>query len=142
MELSFVEQEDILVHLEKLFRHVFREVLGRSFPNPSRALPGRKPWIPMARISPDLRFGLPIVDVTEIAKKCGFSVFSQVAEQAAGADHLRAGQGGFYPDADRRIDEKAFSYGAKGMAWIAIRPDGELYSVLTKYFSKEDMDAL
>lgn len=143
MELSFVEQEDILVHLEKLFRHVFREVLGREFSEPFPRLTWQEAMDTYGSDKPDLRFGLPIVDVTEIAKKCGFSVFSKVAE-AGGA--VRAicvpGKADFTRTQIEELTKKAFSYGAKGMAWIAIRPDGELYSVLTKYFSKEDMDAL
>ena len=64
MELSFVEQEDILVHLEKLFRHVFREVLGREFSEPFPRLTWQEAMDTYGSDKPDLRFGLPIVDVT------------------------------------------------------------------------------
>ena len=92
---------------------------------------------------PDLRFGLPIVDVSDIAVKCGFSVFSQAARSGGCVRALNVkGKADFTRGEIEALTDKALGYGAKGMAWIAVRQDGELYSVLTKYFSKDDMDAL
>lgn len=92
---------------------------------------------------PDLRFDLPIIDVTELVRNCGFSVFSK---EAGNGGVIRAINVKGCADLTRstidNITQKAISFGAKGMAWIAIKEDGEPYSVLTKYFSEEQMSDL
>ena len=92
---------------------------------------------------PDLRFGLPIADVTELARGCGFSVFRKAVEAGGVVRALNVkGRCDFSRGTIEELTEKALAYGAGGMAWIALREDGEPYSVLTKYFSKADFAAL
>ena len=143
MEMSFVEQEDVLEHLEKLFRHLFRRALNVELPQPLPRLTWTECMDSYGSDKPDLRFGLKIIDLTDIAARCGFSVFKRVA---ASNGVVRAicvpGKSDFTRTEIEELTDVAMRSGAKGMAWIAWRPDGELYSVLTKYFSHEDMDAL
>ena len=143
MELSFVDQEDILLHLERLFKHIMKETMGLDFPAPFPRITWQEAMDRYGSDKPDLRFGLPIVDVSDIAAKCGFSVFSQAARSGGCVRALNVkGKADFTRGEIEALTDKALGYGAKGMAWIAVRQDGELYSVLTKYFSKDDMDAL
>ena len=141
--MSFVEQEDVLEHLEKLFRHLFRRALNVELPQPLPRLTWTECMDSYGSDKPDLRFGLKIIDLTDIAARCGFSVFKRVA---ASNGVVRAicvpGKSDFTRTEIEELTDVAMRSGAKGMAWIAWRPDGELYSVLTKYFSHEDMDAL
>ena len=143
MEMSFVEQEDVLEHLEKLFRHLFRRALNVELPQPLPRLTWTECMDSYGSDKPDLRFDLKIIDLTDIAARCGFSVFKRVA---ASNGVVRAicvpGKSDFTRTEIEELTDVAMRSGAKGMAWIAWRPDGELYSVLTKYFSHEDMDAL
>ena len=92
---------------------------------------------------PDLRFGLPIVDVTDIAAKSDFSVFKSVTKSGGVVRAINVcGKSDFTRSQIEELTDKAVSCGAKGMAWIAVRPDGELYTILTKYFSDDVMKEL
>ncbi|MCI9415088.1 MAG: aspartate--tRNA ligase [Clostridiales bacterium] len=143
MELSFVEQEEILTFLESLFRRLLQQVKGIRLPDPVPRLTWREAMDTYGSDKPDLRFGLPLVDVTSIAGRCGFSVFRGAVESGGVVRAINVKGGASFTRSDiEELTEKALSLGAKGMAWIMIRPDGELYSVLTKYFTQEDMSAL
>ncbi len=143
MEMSFVDQEDILRHLEKLFRYLFREAMGRELPDPFPRLTWKEAMDTYGSDKPDLRFGLPIVDVTDLAARCRFSVFRGAADKGGAVRAINVkGKADFTRTEIEALTAKAVSLGAKGMAWIAVRPDGERYSILTKYFEQDEMDAL
>ena len=143
MELSFVEQGDILRHLEKLFKTIFRETMGSELSEAFPRLTWKEAMDVYGSDKPDLRFGLPIVDVTDIAAKCSFSVFRSAADRGGVVRAVNVkGKADFTRTEIEDLTDRAMGYGAKGMAWIAVRPDGELYSILTKYFEKDEMDAL
>ncbi|MBR5485356.1 MAG: aspartate--tRNA ligase [Oscillospiraceae bacterium] len=143
MEMSFVEQEDILVHLEKLFKHIFKEVKGIDFKEPFPRMTWHEAMDSYGSDKPDIRFGLPIVDITEISRQCSFTVFRKVAETGGVVRAINVkGCADFSRSTIEELTRKAMSYGAKGMAWIAIRPDGEIYSILKKHFAQSDLDAI
>ncbi|MBC8545643.1 aspartate--tRNA ligase [Clostridiaceae bacterium NSJ-31] len=143
MELSFVEQEDILQHLERLFRHLFQTVLGITFDQPFPRLSWHEAMDTYGSDKPDLRFGLPIVDITKIAARCGFSVFRGVADKGGVVRAINVkGCADFTRTAIEELTAKAVGYGAKGMAWIAYKPDGEIYSILTKYLSQRELEEI
>lgn len=143
MELSFVEQEDILVHLEKLFRYLFREAMDVVFPEPFPRMTWQEAMDVYGSDKPDLRFGLPIVDLTELAGRCSFSVFRQAVENGGRVRAINVkGCAGFTRGQIEELTARAMSYGARGMAWIAVKEDGEIYSILTKYFKEEEMREL
>lgn len=143
MELSFVDQEDILEHLEKMFKHLFREALGVEFQEPFPRLTWQQAMNRYGSDKPDLRFGLPIVDLTQQLKGCGFSVFRKAIDEGGMVRAVNVkGHGNFTRSAIEELTEKALKLGAKGMAWIALKDDGEPYSILTKYFSQEEFQSL
>lgn len=143
MEMSFVEQEDIFVHLEKLFKHVMKELMHEEITEPFQRMTWHTAMDVYGSDKPDLRFDLPIVDITDIAEKCSFSVFNSVVKKGGIVRAISVpGGDSFTRSQIEELTDKAFGYGAKGMAWISIRPNGELYSVLTKYFEPELMDEL
>ena len=143
MELSFVDQEDILAHLEKMFKHLFREALGVEFQEPFPRLTWQQAMDRYGSDKPDLRFGLPIVDLTQQLKGCGFSVFRKAIDEGGMVRAVNVkGHGNFTRSAIEELTEKALKLGAKGMAWIALKDDGEPYSILTKYFSQEEFQSL
>ena len=143
MEMSFVEQEDILNHLEKMFKYIYKETTGKEIHYDFPRLTWQEAMDVYGSDKPDIRFGLPIVDVTDIAKKCSFSVFKKVAQSGG---YVRAicvtGQADFTRSTIENLTEKAMGYGAKGMAWIAYKQNGEIYSILTKYFTEDEMKEL
>ena len=138
MELSFVDQEDILQHLEKLFKSIFHDTMGREvdydFP--------RLTWYESMDLygcdKPDMRFGMTIRDVTELASRCSFSVFRKVADQGGKvrAINCKGCAEKFTRTTIETLTDHALGYGAKGMAWILIHENGEVNSILQKYFTK------
>ena len=140
MEMSFVEQEDILKHLEDMFKHIYScckgEDIGYDFPR----ITWTEAMDKYGSDKPDIRFDLPIVDLTDVASGCSFSVFRRACDSGGVVRAINAkGCAGFSRTEIETLTKNAVSYGAKGMAWIAYRPDGEIYSILTKYFSREEM---
>ncbi len=143
MEMSFVEQEDVLVHLENMFKHIFKGAMDIDFKEPFQRITWHEAMDKYGSDKPDLRFDFPIVDLTDIAKECEFTVFKNVAQSGGYVRSINVKGWADYNRSDvEELTQKAISYGAKGMAWIAIRPDGEVYSILTKFLSKADMDAI
>ncbi len=91
---------------------------------------------------PDTRFDLKIVDITELAGRCSFSVFNRVVKSGGVVRAINVKQTEFTRAQIENLTEKAQGYGAKGMAWIQYRPDGEIYSILTKYMNEAEMQEL
>lgn len=143
MEMSFVEQEDIFQHLESLFKQIMRKMKGLDMREPFLRMTWQQAMDVYGSDKPDLRFGLPIVDITDIAKVCSFAVFRRVADSGGVVRAICVpGGNSFTRSTIDELTRKAQSYGAGGMAWIALRPDGEVYSILTKYFSESDIQAI
>ena len=144
MELSFVDQEDMLVFLTELFTRLFERVMGRALPHPFKRLTWQTAMDVYGSDKPDLRFDLPIVDVSDIADRADFSVFSD-ARQAGGvvrAINVKGAHGAFTRSAIDALTQEAIRLGAKGMAWILYRENGEINSILPKYFTDEAWAAL
>lgn len=142
MELSFAEQEDILRHLEKLFKELFRECMGMELPAFKRMT-----WLEAMEHygsdKPDLRFDMPIYELSDIAQNCSFSLFRQ-AVQAGGKLRALCVKGGasYSRTQIEELTQKALSLGAKGMAWISVQPDGSYYSILTKFMSRDELNEI
>ncbi len=144
MEMSFVDQEDVLTHLIKLFTYIFKSVMGRDLPHPFLRLTWQESMDRYGCDKPDLRFDLPIVDLTDLAKACSFSVFRQVTEAGGLVRAINCKGCGekFARSTIEELTDKAISLGAKGMAWILIRENGEINSILQKYFTKAEFSSL
>ena len=140
MEMSFVEQEDVLVHLERLFKYIMKNLMHIELDKPFERLTWHQAMDWYGSDKPDLRFGLKIVDLTEIARTCSFAVFRSVVDKGGIVRAIKVpGGADFTRSQIEELTAKAQSYGAKGMAWIAIRPGGEIYSILTKYFKESEI---
>lgn len=140
MEMSFVDQEDIWEHLESLFKHIFQCCKGKKIDDAFPRISWTEAMDKYGSDKPDLRFDLPIVDLTDIVRNCSFSVFRKVCDAGGVVRAINAkGCAGFSRTEIETLTKNAISCGAKGMAWIAYRPDGEIYTILTKYFTQEEM---
>lgn len=143
MEMSFVDQEDILQHLEKLFKLIFKTIKGIDIQETFPRLTWYEAMDRYGSDKPDIRFDLPIIDLTEQMRHCGFSVFRTAVEQGGMVRAINVKGCSDLPRSTiEELTGKSLSFGAKGMAWIAVKENGELYSVLTKYFTKQEMDNL
>ena len=92
---------------------------------------------------PDTRFGMELVNVSDVVAGCGFSVFTSALENGGSVRGINAEGQGEMPR--KKIDalvEFAKGFGAKGLAYIAIQPDGTLKSSFAKFMTEEQMAAL
>jgi len=143
IEMSFIEQDDLFHELELLMVRVFRELSSKRiqaevFPR----IPYREAMEKYGTDKPDLRFGLEMVDCTDLFAQCELKVFAaQVA--SGGAVKVINARGAaeqprkFFDDAERYAQAE----GAKGLAWLA-RKEGEFKGPIAKYLSAEEQRGL
>ena len=143
LEMSFVEEDDVMAMNEGFLRRVFKECLDVDIPNP---LPRIK-WIDaMNRYGsdkPDVRFGMELVDLTDIVKDSGFSVFKN-AVAAGGSVRCINVKGGSHHYSRKEIDaegEFVKTYHAKGLAWMNYKDEG-IQSPILKFLSPEEVGAI
>ena len=143
LEMSFVEEDDVMAMNEGFLRRVFKECLDVDIPNP---LPRIK-WIDaMNRYGsdkPDVRFGMELVDLTDIVKDSGFSVFKN-AVAAGGSVRCINVKGGSHHYSRKEIDaegEFVKTYHAKGLAWMNYKDEG-IQSPILKFLSPEEVAAI
>jgi aspartyl-tRNA synthetase len=143
MEFSFVDEEDVIGILETLFQKIMKSTLGKDIQIPFRRMSYHEAMECYGFDKPDLRFGMPMVDLTDFMKTCEFTVFKKVATSGGvvKAINVKGGQQ-FTRSQIEFLTERAVEYGGSGMAWIAIDSDGSIQSILTKYFSDEAMQDL
>ncbi len=143
IEMSFVDVDDVLTVAEGLIAHIFKQVLDVDIPLPLRRLPYREAMDRFGSDKPDTRFGLELVNVSDIVANTGFQVFSSVVKNGGSVRAINA-KGCVDKFARREIDglvDFVKIYGAKGMAWISMKEEG-MQSPITKFFTDEELDAL
>ena len=129
MEMSFMTQEGILALNEALVAHIFKTVKGIEIPLPFPRLTYKEALDRYGSDKPDTRFGLELVDVSDIVKNCGFKVFSG-SVASGGIVKILPIPGGNDAISNVRIKpggdlfKEACEAGAKGLAFIRVREDG------------------
>lgn len=142
MEMSFMEQEDIMALVEEMFATLFQSVMERELPRPFPRLTYREAMDKYGSDKPDLRFGMELKDITHIVKDCDFKVFASVC--AAGGQVKGIKVPGCTHYSRRELDDLVkfvAIYGAKGLAWIGLEEDG-LKSPIAKFFSQEELNQI
>ena len=143
MELSFVDVDDVIDVNERLLAKIFKETLGIEVSLPIQRMPYQEAMDRFGSDKPDLRFGMELKDVTEVVKDCEFVVFKGAVENGGSVRGINANGQGAMPR--KKIDalvEFAKTYGAKGLAYIAIQEDGSIKSSFAKFMKEEEMSAL
>ena len=143
MELSFVDVDDVIDVNERLLAKIFKETLGIEVSLPIQRMPYQEAMDRFGSDKPDLRFGMELKDVTEVVKDCEFVVFRGAIENGGSVRGINANGQGAMPR--KKIDalvEFAKTYGAKGLAYIAIQEDGSIKSSFAKFMKEEEMSAL
>jgi len=142
MEMSFVEQDDILSLVEEMMKRVF-ESLGMNLEIPFERLNYDEAMEKYGSDKPDVRFGMELVDVSKIVINSGFKVFDNVIESGGVVKGINAKGCGKFSRSQIDVLTKFVSvYGAKGLAWIQVTEDGEIKSPISKFFSKETIDSI
>lgn len=144
IEMSFVEQKDIMNEIEGLAKRVFKNVTGESadyeFPRMAYAEAMER----FGSDKPDTRFGVELKDLTDIMATCGFKGFKSAVENGGIVKAIVAP--GVAEQFSRKIlteyeDYAKTYFGAKGMAWIKLTEEG-VNSPIAKFFTEEEMDAI
>ncbi|GAW92692.1 aspartate--tRNA ligase [Calderihabitans maritimus] len=142
MEMSFVDREDILSLTEELMAYVFWETLGIKLEIPFPRLTYQEAMERFGSDKPDVRFGLELTDVSDLMQDVEFKVFADVIRKGGQVKGINAKGCASYSRKD--IDDLTkfvAVYGAKGLAWMAIREDG-IKSPIAKFFKEEQLVAI
>ncbi len=145
LEMSFVEREDVMLLIEEMFTKMVAEVVPnkRLFAKPWPRLTYQEAMNRFGKDNPDIRFGLELKDISDLARGSGFKVFDSAIENGGEVRGFNAKSLGDY--SRKQIDELTEfvkQYGAKGLAYLALTSDGEQRSPFTKFFSEERLRAL
>ena len=143
MELSFVDVDDILDVNERMLQALWKEVLGVDVTLPLPRMTWQEAMDRYGSDKPDTRCGMELITVTDVVKDCGLGVFSGAVANGGTVRGLNAkGQGEM---ARKKIDalvEFVKTYGAKGLAYIAMHEDGTIKSSFAKFMTEEEMNNL
>ncbi|HEY57064.1 MAG TPA: aspartate--tRNA ligase [Anaerolineae bacterium] len=141
LEMSFVDRrEDVMDIIEGLMIELVRTVTPekRLLQVPFPRIPYQEALDRFGTDHPDLRFGLELVNLTDLAPGCGFGVFEKAVERGGHVRGINAKGLGHY--SRKQIDELTEfvkRFGAKGLAYIIVTPEGELKSPIVKFFKPE-----
>lgn len=143
IEMSFVDQNDVMNALEEVLSDAFGR-MGVEMPTPLRRMDYWEAMDTYGSDKPDTRYGMHLVDLTDIFANSKFKVFATAAnEEGSVVKAINAKGAGAWARA--KIDKLAgvaSTFGAKGLAWIAFREDGSINSPIVKFFSDEEMAAM
>jgi aspartyl-tRNA synthetase len=145
LEMSFVEREDIMRLTEQMFTQLVEEIVPekRLLATPWPRLSYEEAMQRFGKDNPDLRFGMELVDISDLAASSGFKVFESVVARDGHVRGINASGLGDY--SRKEIDELVefvAQFGAKGLAYLAITSAGEERSSFAKFLSADRLEAL
>lgn len=143
IEMSFVNVEDVLTVNEGFIKKVFNEVMGVDIRTPILRMPYKEAMDRFGSDKPDIRFGLELVNISDIVENCGFKVFSDAIKNGGSVRAINAkGCGAKFSRRDiDSLVEFVKIYKAKGMAWIVVE-ENELKSAITKFLTEDEVKAI
>jgi len=143
LEMAFVDEDQVMEVFEQLMADLFQKILKRKVPLPIQRLTYREAMDRFGTDRPDLRFGMELCDVSDIADRSDFRVFKEVVGSGGVVKAIRVEKGG--PTYSRKglddLSEVAKAAGAKGLMWIKLTEEG-WQSSLAKFFKDGEQHAL
>ncbi|HEX7057359.1 MAG TPA: aspartate--tRNA ligase [Bacilli bacterium] len=142
IETSFLTRDQLLDMMENLVQKVFKETIQVDVPIPFQRLTYAEAMDKYGSDKPDLRFGLELVDVSDLVKDSGVQVFNSVVKKGGVVKVLNAKGCGTW--SRKEIDDLgpyAAKFGAKGLAWIQVK-EGEMRGPIVKFFTEAELAAL
>ena len=143
MELSFVDVDDVIEVNERLLQYVCKEAIGLEISLPIPRMTWKEAMERFGSDKPDTRFGMELVNVSDVVKGCGFGVFTSALESGGSVRGINAKGQAEMPR--KKIDalvDFAKGYGAKGLAYLSVLPDGTYKSSFAKFMTEEELKAL
>ena len=143
MELSFVDVDDVIDVNERLLAKMFKEILDVEITLPIQRMTWQEAMDRFGSDKPDTRFGMELKDVSSVVAGCGFGVFTGALENGGSVRGINAeGQGAMPRKKIDALVEVAKTYGAKGLAYLAINEDGTYKSSFSKFMTEEELAKL
>ncbi len=141
MELSFIREEDIFRISEGLMSSLFKTTLDLDLELPFAKMSYREAMDRFGTDKPDTRFGLELISLTDVVRDCSFKVFRSVVEKGGLVKSINAkGCATFSRKELDDLTEFVGRFGAKGLAWVKIKPEGEWQSPIAKFFTDNERD--
>lgn len=142
LEMSFVDEEDVMAMNEGFLKKVFHDVMGVDIQLPLPRLTWHEAMERYGSDKPDVRFGFELHCLNHLAEKCEFKVFTDAL--AAGGDVrgicIDGGSDKFSRKDIDKLTASVKDYGAKGMVWMRVG-EGEINSSVNKFFTQEELQA-
>ena len=143
MEMSFVDVDDVLEINERLLQYVFKEAMGVDVSLPLPRMTWQEAMDRYGSDKPDTRFGMELVNVSDVVEGCGFGVFTGALENGGSVRGLNVkGQGAMPRKKIDKLVEFAKGCGAKGLAYLAVNEDGTYKSSFAKFMEEHTLKAL
>jgi aspartyl-tRNA synthetase len=141
LEMSFVDEEDVMQITEGIIYSIFKETLGLELKIPFKRISYDEAMSRFGSDKPDMRYGLELKDITDIARVCDFQVFNAAAQKGIVCAINAKGCEWFSRKEIDELTKLVSVFKAKGLAWIKIR-ENELQSPIVKFFKKEHLDEI
>ncbi len=143
MEMTFVEADDVMEIMEGLFSHIFKEVFNKKIKLPFKRISWKDSMEMYGTDKPDLRFDLPIKDISSLFKNSGIKIFKDVLKNNGAVKSIVVSD---YLDFTRKdlghLVEMARKCGAGGLVWIKIDENMDLQSPISKFLSNTEKEGL
>jgi len=143
LEMSFVDVEDVIDATERMVAKVCKEAIGLDVQLPIVRMTWDEAMNRYGSDKPDTRFGMELVDVSDVVKGCGFGVFTGTLENGGSVRGINVKGEAEMPR--KKIDalvDFAKGYGAKGLAYLCVMPDGTYKSSFSKFMTEDELKAL
>lgn len=143
MELSFVDEEDVMDVNERLIADVCEKAIGLKVSLPLPRITWQDAMDRYGSDKPDTRFGMELVNVSEVVAGCGFGVFTSALENGGSVRGINVkGQAGMPRKKIDALVDSAKGNGAKGLAYLAVQEDGTYKSSFAKFMTEDELKAL
>jgi aspartyl-tRNA synthetase len=142
IEMSFLNQQMLLDLMEEMVSKIFKETIGVELVRPFPKLEYQEAMVRFGSDKPDTRFGLELVDISDLMAESGFKVFANTVANKGKVVGINVPGCATYTRS--QLDELsplAVTYGAKGMAYLALTTEG-VKSPIAKFFSQADINAI
>lgn len=142
-EMSFVEEEDVMSMTEGLMKKIFSDTLGVDIELPLKRITYKESMDRFGVDKPDTRYGLELVDISDLVKNSGFKVFKDSTQPGYSVRGINVvgGADKFTRKAISHIEDHAKTYRAKGLAWMKIE-DGKVTSPIAKFFTEDELNSI
>ena len=144
LEMSFVDEDDVISVNEGFLKRVFKEILDVDVQLPLPRLPYAEAMRRFGSDKPDVRFGMELVDMTDLFRGCGFTAFASAAEQPGYSVRAINAAGLAQKLTRKTLDglvDFVKTYRAKGLAWLIVE-ENEIRGSIAKFFSPEELSAI